>query len=86
MNKEPARIISIITAFATAVLGLIAAFGLDVSDSQRNAIIGVIAPTVTMIVVAGELIRSQVTPTTKAEQKITEAFFKDPAIDDKPKL
>lgn len=86
MNKEPARIISIITAFATAVLGLIAAFGLDVSDSQRNAIIGVIAPTVTMIVVAGELIRSQVTPTTKAEQKITEAFHADPSTDQRPKL
>lgn len=86
MKNEPARIVSIITAFATAVLGLVAAFGLDVSDSQQTAIIGVIAPTVTMIVVAGEVIRSKVTPTEKALDRIDTAWLADPSRDPKPVL
>jgi hypothetical protein len=39
---------------------------------------------VAVILLAGEAIRGHVVPTEKAEKKITEAFFTDPAIDEKP--
>lgn len=85
MSKEPARIISLISAFATAAIAFAVAFGLDVSDAQRNAILGMIAPTVGVIVIAGEFIRSQVTPTEKALDKIDEAYIAQPG-DPKPAL
>jgi hypothetical protein len=86
MKTEPTRYISIATAFVTAVLALVVAFGLSMSPDQRNAIIGVITPTVTLIVVAGELSRSRVTPVAKAEQAIEEAYQAEPGKDPKPAL
>jgi hypothetical protein len=86
MDKEPAVIISALTAFATAVIGVLVVFGIDMSDDQRNAVIGVIAPTVIVIAMLGGIIRQFVVPVAKAEDKIEEAYTADPRVDDMPKL
>lgn len=60
MHKEPAAIIGTATAVVSALIALLVAFGVDVSEDQQTAIIGavvVLAP-----IVAGLLIRSKVTP------------------------
>ena len=79
MATEPARIITAITAFVTAVLGLVSAFGLGLTDDQRNAILGVIGPTVVLIIVAGELIRSKVVSPKAAGEAVGIAKRTDPA-------
>lgn len=43
MRTEPAAIIGGITAFVTALLGLLVAYGVDVSQQQQTAILGVTA-------------------------------------------
>lgn len=86
MTNEPARIIAVLTAFVTAVIGLVAAFGLGLDEGQRNAIIGVIAPTVTLIVVAGELIRSRVVSPNTAATAVLKAKEIEPGSDDVPDI
>lgn len=58
MEKEPAAIVAFIVGLAGALLTLLVVFGLDLTDDQVKAILGVvsfIAP-----VVAGLVIRSKV--------------------------
>lgn len=80
MKMEPSVVISTITAFLTAVVGALVAFGLDVSDEQQKAIIAVVAPTVGLIFLIGFLIRGFVTPSGKAKALITEALMTDPQV------
>lgn len=58
MNKEPAAIISAVTAAVTAVLALLVAFGLELTGDQQAAILGVAA--VVAPLVAGLVTRSAV--------------------------
>jgi len=74
LNREPAVIIAAIVAFFTAAVGLGAAFGLDVSDAQRQAIIGVVAPTVGIILLIGPVIRQFVKPVPRAEADEAKAY------------
>lgn len=60
MNREPAAIIGSITAAASAIIALVVAFGLDLSDEQTAAILGVVA--VVAPIVAGFVTRGKVTP------------------------
>jgi hypothetical protein len=73
VNKEPARIISVISAFVTAVIAFAIAFGFNLTDEQRNAILGMIAPTVGIIVLAGEVTRSRVVSPTSAASAVVNA-------------
>ena len=57
MDDEPAVIISTIAAFLVAVIGLAVAFGAPISPDQRDAIIGVVGPTVFVIFLVGPVIR-----------------------------
>lgn len=57
IKTEPAVVVSTVTALLTALLGFGAAFGLDLSDAQRNAVIGVVAPAVAVIALVGPVIR-----------------------------
>lgn len=41
-STEPLVSVGTITAAATAVVGLLVAFGLDLTDTQRTAILGVV--------------------------------------------
>lgn len=58
MNQEPARIIASITAAVTAVIALLVAYGLDISQEQQAAILGVVAVVAPLI--AGIIIRNNV--------------------------
>jgi ABC-type arginine/histidine transport system permease subunit len=42
MNTEPALTVTAITTLVAAVLGLLVAFGLDISQDQQTAILSVI--------------------------------------------
>lgn len=51
-SSEPLISVGTITAAATAVIGLLVAFGLDLSDVQEKAVLGVVgvlAPVVVMV-------------------------------------
>lgn len=61
MKNEPAITVASITAGFTALLALLAAFGLPLTDEQTAAILGVVAVLAPLVV--GLITRSQVTPT-----------------------
>lgn len=60
MKNEPAITIASITAAVAAVIGLLTAFGVSLSDDQQKAILGVVA--VIGPIVAGYFTRGKVTP------------------------
>ncbi|MCC6790709.1 MAG: hypothetical protein IT336_03435 [Thermomicrobiales bacterium] len=86
MGKEPARIISLVTAFATAAIAFAVAFGLNLSDDQRNAILGMIPPTAAMFVIAGECIRSRVVSPETAASAVAQAKREDPSTPAVPEI
>lgn len=58
MKREPAVIVSTVTAFLAAILGLGYAFGADITEEQKNAVIGAVAPLVAVIFLLGPIVRS----------------------------
>lgn len=58
MDTEASTIISSITAVLEAAAAIAVAFGLDFTDTQRNAIIGAVAPLVLITFLLGPVIRS----------------------------
>lgn len=60
MKREPSLTIGAITAAVTAILGLLVAFGLPLSNAQEAAILAVIGPVA--VLVGALVIRSKVTP------------------------
>ena len=60
MKNEPALKVATYTAIVTAVLALLTSFGLNLSDEQTAAILGVVA--VLAPIVAGFITRRHVTP------------------------
>lgn len=60
MKNEPAITVASITAGVTALLALAAAFGLQLSDEQQAAILGVVAVVAPLVV--GFVARRYVTP------------------------
>lgn len=79
MNTEPARIISIVSAFVTAAIAFAVAFGFNLDGEQQKAILGMIAPTVGVIVIAGEVLRSKVVSPASAGAAVAIAKTEDPA-------
>lgn len=63
MKNEPAITVGSITAVVAALLALLVAFGLPLSNDQQQAILGFVS--VAAPVVAAVLIRRKVTPTDK---------------------
>ena len=57
LNKEAAVIVSSITGFAVAVIGLLVAFGIDVSEAQQKAIVATIIASAVMVAAVGPVIR-----------------------------
>lgn len=58
MRTEPSVIVGTITAFVTAAIGLLVAFGLDVTDDQKNAVLAmtaVLAPVIAGIIIRGKV-------------------------------
>lgn len=60
MKNEPAITIASLTAAVAAVIGLLVAFGVSLSDDQQKAILSVVA--VVGPLVAGYFTRGKVTP------------------------
>lgn len=63
MKREPLFSVASLTAAATAVLGLLIAFGVPLTDDQQSAVLGVIAVAAPFAVAAWG--RRKVTPVTK---------------------
>lgn len=59
VKAEPARV----TAAVVAVLGVLSAFGLGISDEQTAAIVACVGAV--LAIVSGETVRARVTPTSK---------------------
>lgn len=57
MQKEPALTVAVVTGFVTALVALLTAFNIDISEDQRNAIVGMVGPTFLLIVGVGAIIR-----------------------------
>jgi uncharacterized membrane protein len=57
MDREPAALISTITAFLTAGIGLALAFGLKISQEQQDAMLKMLAATVALLLMIGPVIR-----------------------------
>ena len=60
MKREPAITVGTVSAAVAAVLTLLVAFGLDITEEQQTAILGVVATIGPLV--AGLLIRRRVTP------------------------
>lgn len=80
MTREPAVIISTLTAFLTSAIGLGLAFGLDITEEQQDAILKMLAAMVTTIALLGPIIRQFVFSPKSTQQlvnKAEEAGIKD---------
>ena len=89
LSHEPARIIAGITAALVALFGVAAAFGLPISDDQRNAVLGAVAPIVVLLVALGEIIRARVWAPTSHEDAVATArrqAYADGAAHTRPEL
>lgn len=89
-NTEPVAAAGVVTAITTLVasaIGLLVAFGVNVTEAQKTAI-GAFVVAVIAIVALGSAwwARSHVTPVAKANQAIDAAFKADPTTDVKPTL
>lgn len=71
MATEPATIVGTITAAATAVIALLVAFGMDLTDEQQQAILGVVA--VAAPVIAAVVIRGKVYAPKTAQEVVNDA-------------
>ena len=58
LNKEAAVILTALVGAISAVIGLLVAFGIDVSDSQQTAIVATVISFSTLIVLVGPVIRT----------------------------
>lgn len=85
-KREPARLITRGASLVTGVVGLSALWGLDISDAKQTAILTTMSTVIPVLVTVGEVIRPYVTPTVKAERKITEAYYATPGKVPKPTL
>lgn len=72
MQTEPSTIIGTITGLAAAVVAALIAFGVDLSQDQQNALLGLVA--VVAPIVAGVLIRSKVFAPATVEKLTTKAY------------
>lgn len=61
-SHEPVLTVASITAGVTAIIGLLVAFGLDLTEEQRTAILSIVAVVAPLIVVYA---RKFVTPVAK---------------------
>lgn len=67
IKTEPATLISLLTALVTAIVGLATAFGADITDEQRNAVLTALAAVVPVIAAVGPIVRQfVVSPQTAA--------------------
>lgn len=84
MKNEPVAIGGALTVLATAAIPFLRAFGIyDMTPDQVDAFLGFLAA---IIGVGTFVVRSFVTPTAKAQDKIDEAYLIQSASNPKPVL
>ena len=71
LKVEPA----LVTGAVSAILVLVTAFGLPLSEDQKAAILGSIVPV--LVLVQALVTRGQVTPNAKVEALLTDAYVGD---------
>ncbi len=59
-KSEPAVVVSTITAFLGAIIGVFIAFGADISEEQKQSVLYAVGPCVGVIFLLGFLIRGMV--------------------------
>lgn len=84
--SEPVVVATTISALLVQVLGLAAAFGLDVSGPQRAAILSSIEPVVVGLFLLGPIIRSYVVPVWKTKALVDAAHAAGQVGADKPQV
>ena len=72
LDREPSVLIGGITAFVTAAIGLLVAFGLDIDQQQQTAILGMTA--VLAPAIAGIVIRFRVFSPSTVEKLSADAY------------
>ncbi len=73
MKSEPSTIISVLTALITAGVGLAVAFGANITDEQRNAVLAAGAALVPIIALVGPAIRQFVVSPQSAADAVVRA-------------
>ena len=68
LKVEPA----LVTGAVSAILVLVAAFGLPLSEDQKAAVLGSIVPV--LVLVQALVTRGQVTPNAKVDALLTDAY------------
>lgn len=71
LKVEPA----LVTGAVSAILVLMTAFGLPLSDDQKSAVLGTIVPV--LVLVQALVTRGQVTPNAKVDALLTDAYVGD---------
>lgn len=71
LKVEPA----LVTGAVSAILVLVTAFGLPLSEDQKAAILGSIVPV--LVLVQALVTRGQVTPNAKVDALLTDAYVGD---------
>lgn len=84
LRTEPAVVISTVTGALTTLIGIGLAFGLDISDAQRNALLGSVAPLVGVIFLMGPVIRTFVYSPASTEKLVESATVKEAAGETPP--
>lgn len=80
-KNEPVAWGGAITALAVAAIPLLQAFGVNITEQQASALLAFLAA---LIAFGTLVLRAVVTPTAKANDRITQAFNADPATDHPP--
>ena len=71
LKVEPA----LVTGAVSAILVLVAAFGLPLTEDQKAAVLGSIVPV--LVLVQALVTRGQVTPNAKVDALLTDAYVGD---------
>lgn len=78
MASEPTRTIGYITTAIGAIITLLIAFGADISDPQRNAILAAVGSVVPIVIIMIELIRKNVVSPKSAGEAVAIAKTQEP--------
>jgi membrane protein DedA with SNARE-associated domain len=65
MNTEPVAVGAGVVAVVTAVLGVLAAFGIDITNDQSHAILALTAALVLLVGAVAAIVRAKVVPVAK---------------------
>ncbi len=86
MNREPATIITTITAFIAAIMTLLVAFNIHITEDQRTAILTTAGAFFALLLAVGPIIRGFVWSKDTVEKKVDQAYEATPGVDAKPKV